>query len=142
MHALFLAIALQLGAPDLAPFLVGTSHPEIPRVAATPTELHAIKSRTLGLLQHPNTPGVREVVALAKDLQEAMRSREVGYIDAAWIVTRMRDQLAGKLTETTIRAMVDDVDGRLDDTRVRAGTRKTILRDLRDVTASAKNELP
>jgi len=142
MLRLCLAVSLVLSAPELAPFLVGSSHPEIPRPAATVSEMQGLEHRVWGLLQDPHAPGVRQARALAADLVEALRVKQLLYADGAWIYLRVRSALAGKLDERTIAKVVDDVDGRLDDTPVTHGTRKHLLRDLRDVLGSARRELP
>lgn len=145
MKILLLTVALACGAPDpgMTPFLVGTSHPEIPRAAATPTELKALRGRILGLLQLPHPPGVRETRDWADELVGALARGELGYIDAAHAVMRVRDTLSIRfLDKKTIRALARDLGERFDDTPVQHDSRKRILRGVREVLASAMNELP
>ena len=145
MKALLVSLALLAAAADPAfvPFLPGTSHPEIPRLAPTPNEMKALRGRIIGLLQLPHPPGVRETRDLADELQGALARAELGYVDAAYAFLRLRDTLSIRwLTEKIIRDVVRDLDGRFDDTPLHQSSRKAILRGVREVLSSAKNDLP
>lgn len=142
-----LVLALLLGAPDpdpnLVPFLPGTSHPEIQRAAPTDNEIRALRGRVLGLLQLPHPPGVRETREWANELQGALERRELGYIDAAHCVTRVRDTLSIRwLTRKIIRDCAEDLGHRFNDTPIHHSSRQRILRGVREVLSSAKNDLP
>lgn len=132
------------GAPgELVPFLVGTSHPEIPRPRVTPGEVRGLRARVIGYLYSPRRPGQHETRAFAQRVADVLESGRLGYVDAAYVVRQIQLILdSGPLDKPRIRRALDDFRGRLADTPMAEDDTRDFLRDARDVLASAFNRLP
>jgi hypothetical protein len=128
---------------ELIPFLVGSSHPELPRPAPTPTEVRAVRVRVIAYLDSWRRPGVQETRDLAERIGDVVAAGKLGYIDAAYIVRQLQLILdSGPLTKRRIHDAIADFRGRLADTPLPRKDTDKLMRDVRALLASALNELP
>ena len=152
--ALVLALATSLeaqgaapGSGDrtdaLAPYLVGSSHPELTRPPATATELAHVRTRASNLLASPRRPGRDAVREFTGEIVAAVDKRHLLYVDAALVLTRVESALAGTGPDkATIRRILVDIETTLADTRLAGHDRQSLLRCIRELLATARNGLP
>jgi len=90
-----------------------------------------------------HAPGAAEELAFANHLVKALKESQYGYFDALHVLMRVQSALSAPVFDRkALHALVREVEATLKDTDVRRSNRHELAREVRELGASAINELP